>query len=255
MNEVEIWTYKLLYHNGGIQFRILAQINRNIKSYGNTLGNILLNVKNAKDNITKDNKTKDNETKYNKAKDNKAKNNKTKDNKAKNNKTKDNKAKKNKKKDHDPYISFLVNIVDNMNISQEKKDRIKTLTLKYIDSDDIIEKNKSINILEKYSKDEECKEHMDNYLMYLLMQHDIKYLKRDNFWNKIGSVAITILLIILLIVIISLTASSGAELLVYILPLFLIPIIYIFARFFPEIKLRFKKLKENYTNFIKNKRK
>ncbi|SCQ12605.1 Pfmc-2TM Maurer's cleft two transmembrane, putative [Plasmodium sp.] len=250
MNAVEIGTYKLSYNNGGIQFRILAQINTNKKSYGNNMKNILLIDKNEKGNKAKDNKTKVNKPEDNKAKNNKIKDNKIKDDKTEDNKTKDKKTKKNKKKDHDPYISFLVNIVDNMNISQEKKDRIKTLTLKYINSDDIIEKNKSINELEKYSNDEECKEHMKNYLMYLHMQNNIKYLKRYHLWNRIGSVAITLLLIFIIIIIILVAASSFEDVWIYALALILIPIVYMYARFFPEMKIAFKALKENYTNFL-----
>ncbi|SOV83938.1 Pfmc-2TM Maurer's cleft two transmembrane, putative [Plasmodium sp.] len=253
MNRIEIGTYKLPQNNGGIQFRMLAQKKTNTQPYGNTLGNILLYVKNVKDNKIVNNKTKVNKTVNNKTKVNKTLYNKTKVNKIvynkpKDNKIKDNKTKQNKTKDRDPKISYLFKLVDNMNISQDKKDKIRTLTLNYRDSDDKVEKNKSINELKKYSNEEEYKEHMDNYLMHLRMQDDIKYLKRENFWNKMGSVAITLLLIIILIVIISLDISNGAG--GYTFLLISIPIIYIFARFFPEIKLRFKKLKENYTNFF-----
>ncbi|ETW63811.1 hypothetical protein PFMC_00370 [Plasmodium falciparum CAMP/Malaysia] len=57
--------------------------------------------------------------------------------------------KENKKTNLDPQTSSLVRLVDNMNITQEKKDKIKSLTLQYINSDDILEKNKSINELKK----------------------------------------------------------------------------------------------------------
>ncbi|KOB63500.1 hypothetical protein PFHG_05278 [Plasmodium falciparum HB3] len=103
-NVVEIGTYKLSYHNGGIQFRILAQKNTNKKSNGNTLTNILLKDKGEKGS---------------------------------------------KKKNPDDQISSLVSLVDNMNITQEKKDKIKNLSLKYINSRDVKEKNESINELQK----------------------------------------------------------------------------------------------------------
>ncbi|SPJ11720.1 Pfmc-2TM Maurer's cleft two transmembrane protein [Plasmodium sp. DRC-Itaito] len=159
-----------------------------------------------------------------------------------------------KTKNLDPQISDLVNLVDNMNITQEEKDKIKALTLKYIDSDDIKEKNNSINELKKYSNNEECKEHMDNYLMHLRMQNNIKYLKRKNLWNNIWIVAITLLSIITLIVSLATNTFSGisAFIVTYILSNLMI---YIFARYFPEIKLRFKLLKETCTNFFKKKSK
>ncbi|SOV73810.1 Pfmc-2TM Maurer's cleft two transmembrane, putative [Plasmodium sp. gorilla clade G3] len=288
-NAVEIGTYKLSYNNGGIQFRILAQKITKTQPYGNTLTKVLLNMKNEKGNKAKDNKTKvnkpeDNKAKNNKIKDNKIKDDKTEDNKAKNNKLKGNikknnktkenkikdnktkfsitkhiktklsKTKDNKTKKNDPQIQSLVNLVDNINITQEKKDTIKTLTLIYIVSDDIVEKNKSINELEKYSNDEECKEHIHNYLIHIRMQNDIKYLKRDNFWNKIGIVTIIALLIILMTGIIATNTLSGLSLyLVIFTPLILM--IYLFARFFPETKICFKELKEKYTNFFQKKKK
>ncbi|KOB88041.1 hypothetical protein PFDG_04514 [Plasmodium falciparum Dd2] len=153
-NVVEIGTYKLSYHNGGIQFRILAQKNTNKKPYGNTTTNIFLKNKKEKDSKTKD---------------------------------------------LDPQISSLVSLVDNMNITQEKKDKIKNLSLKYINSRDVKEKNESINELQKYSNNEECKEYMDSYLMHLRMQNDIKCLKRKNLWNNIWIVSTTLLLIIIMI--------------------------------------------------------
>ncbi|SOV74949.1 MC-2TM Maurer's cleft two transmembrane protein, putative [Plasmodium sp. gorilla clade G3] len=270
-NRVEIGTYRIAYHNGMIQFRMLEQINTNTKPYGNTLTKVFLNVKNekgnkAKDNKTKTNKPKENKTNHNKLKDNKPKNNKPKDNKTKDSKKKDNKIKDNitnlsitkriktklsKSKTPDPQILSLVNTVDSMNITQEKKDTIKNFTLKYINSDDIKEKNKSINELEKYRNDEECKEHMDNYLMYVRMQKNIKYLKRDNFWNKIGIIAITLLLIIVMIVFLSSGATDGSVGFFYLGISFLM--IYLFARFFPKSKFPFIELKENYTYFSKKK--
>ncbi|ETW57055.1 hypothetical protein PFUGPA_00831 [Plasmodium falciparum Palo Alto/Uganda] len=50
---VEIGTYKLSYHNGGRQFRMLAQKNENEKSNGNTLKNTLLKDENKKGSKTK----------------------------------------------------------------------------------------------------------------------------------------------------------------------------------------------------------
>ncbi|ETW20951.1 hypothetical protein PFFVO_00127 [Plasmodium falciparum Vietnam Oak-Knoll (FVO)] len=197
-NVVEIGTYKLSYHNGGIQFRILAQKNTNKKPYGNTTTNIFLKNKKEKDSKTKD---------------------------------------------LDPQISSLVSLVDNMDITQEKKDKIKTLTLKYINSDDILEQNKSINELKKYSKNEECKEQMDNYLMHLRMQNDIKCLKRKNLWNNIWIVSTTLLLIIIMIACVfsvGITESSAF----YPAFILLIFIIYIFARYFPEMKIGYKGIKE-----------
>ncbi|SOS76389.1 Pfmc-2TM Maurer's cleft two transmembrane protein [Plasmodium sp. gorilla clade G1] len=201
-NGVEIGTYTLPYHNGGIQFRMLAQKNANKKSLGNTLMNLLL--------------------------------------------------KENKKTNLDPQTSSLVSLVDNMNITQEKKDKIKKLTLKYINSDDIKEKNKSINELKKYSKSEECKKHMNNYLMYLRMQNDIKYLKRKNLWNNIWIVAMTLFLIIVFLIIISLNIFSDYPGLFA--TCFLFFMFYIFARFFPEMKIGFKELKETCTNYFKKKK-
>ncbi|SOV84183.1 Pfmc-2TM Maurer's cleft two transmembrane protein [Plasmodium reichenowi] len=208
-NVVEIGTYTLSYHNGRIQFRMLAQKNTNKKSYGTQLTHLLLKDKNLKDK---------------------------------------------KKKNLDPQISALINLVDNMNVTQEEKDKIKTLTLKYIDSDDIKKKNKSINELKKYSNNQECKEHMDNYLMHLRMQNDIKYLKRKNLWNNIWIISITLLSIIILIATMAMHNFIGfsAFLMTYILSNLMI---YILARFFPEIKLRFKELKETCTNFFKKKSK
>ncbi|CDO62045.1 MC-2TM Maurer's cleft two transmembrane protein [Plasmodium reichenowi] len=208
-NAVEIGTYTLSYHNGRIQFRMLAQKNTNKKSYGTQLPHLLLKDKNQKDD---------------------------------------------EKKNLDPQITALVNLVDNMNITQEEKDKIKALTLKYIDSDDIKEKNQLINELKKYSNNEECKKHMDNYLMHLRMQNDIKCLKKKNLWNNIWIVAMTSLSIIILIVSMATYAFPGFSLFIVICILSTL-MIYIFARFFPEIKLRFKKLKETCTNFFKKKSK
>ncbi|KYN93054.1 MC-2TM Maurer's cleft two transmembrane protein [Plasmodium reichenowi] len=206
-NGIEIGTYKSSYHNGGIQFRMLAQKNSNKKSNGNTLMNIFLKDKNEKGSKTKK---------------------------------------------LDPQISSLVSLVDNMNITEEEKDKIKNLTLKYINSDNIVEKNKYINELQKYSKNEECKEHMNNYLMYLRTQNDIKYLKRNNFWNNIGIVTMTLFLIILLTVFILLgiiTDNYGLF-----LTCILIFMTYICARFLPEIKICLKDLKETCTNCFKKKK-
>ncbi|SOV84140.1 Pfmc-2TM Maurer's cleft two transmembrane, putative [Plasmodium sp.] len=230
MNPVENRTYKISYHNGLIQFRMLEQINTNTKPYGNNLTKVLLNVKNEKGNKAKDNKKKDNKTVNNKTKVNKTVNNKT--------------------KDHNVQIHCLVNLVDNMNITHEKKDEIKTLTLKYIYSDDMKEKNKSINELEKYSKEEECKEHMDNFLIKLRMQNDIKYLERENFWNNVWILAVNILLLISIVVICATPSGGNIELFVVGISIFMI---YIYARFFPEIKLDFKELKETCKNYFKKK--
>ncbi|ETW19348.1 hypothetical protein PFFVO_01704 [Plasmodium falciparum Vietnam Oak-Knoll (FVO)] len=206
---VEIGTYKLSYHNGGRQFRMLAQKNENEKSNGNTLKNTLLKDENKKGSKTKK---------------------------------------------LDPQITSLVNLVDNMDINEEQKDKIKTLTLEYINSDDIKKKNKSINELKKYSNNEECKEHMNNYLMHLRMQNEIKYLKRKNFWNNIWIVVITLLSIIVLIGAMAMYTFSGFS--VFLVPFVLSNLmIYMFARFFPEIKLRFKEFKETCTNFFKKKNK
>ncbi|EWC76578.1 hypothetical protein C923_02745 [Plasmodium falciparum UGT5.1] len=207
-NGVEIGTYKISYHNGGIQFRILAQKNTNKKSNGSTLMNIFLKEKNEKGSKTKK---------------------------------------------LDPQISSLVSLVDNMNITEEEKAKIKTLTLKYINSDDIKVKNKSINELKNYSKNEECKEHMDNYLMHLCMQNEMKYLKRKNLWNNIWIISLTLFLIILTIVLISLGKfwdPSGI-----VLTFLSIFMIYMFARFFPDIKVRLKQFKETCTNVFKKKNK
>ncbi|ETW20566.1 hypothetical protein PFFVO_00618 [Plasmodium falciparum Vietnam Oak-Knoll (FVO)] len=208
-NGVENGTYKLSYHNGGIQFRMLAQKNDNKKSNGNTLTNILLKDKGEKGS---------------------------------------------KKKNPDDQISSLVSLVDNMNITQEKKDKIKTLTLKYMNSDDIKEKNKSINELQKYSNNEECKEQMDSYLMHLRMQNDIKCLKRKNLWNNIWINSITLSLIIIMIACLvpGFTFQPISSLPAFILLIF---IIYIFGRYFPEMKMGFKKIKETCTNFFKKKNK
>ncbi|CAX51197.1 Pfmc-2TM Maurer's cleft two transmembrane protein [Plasmodium falciparum NF54] len=202
-NVVEIGTYKLSYHNGGIQFRMLAQKNTNKKPFGNTLTNILFKDK--------------------------------------------------KKKNLDPQISSLVSLVDNMNITQEKKDKIKNLSLKYINSRDVKEKNESINELQKYSNNEECKEYMDSYLMHLRMQNDIKCLKRKNLWNNIWIVSTTLLLIIIMIVClfsVDITSSSALG------PAFilLIFIIHIVARYFPDMKIGFKKLKTKLNTFFQNKK-
>ncbi|KOB63398.1 hypothetical protein PFHG_05150 [Plasmodium falciparum HB3] len=192
-NVVEIGTYKLSYHNGGIQFRMLAQKNTNKKPFGNTLTNILFKDK--------------------------------------------------KKKNLDPQISSLVSLVDNMDITQEKKDKIKNLSLKYINSDDILEQNKSINELKKYSNNEECKEYMDSYLMHLRMQNDIKCLKRKNLWNNIWIVSTTLLLIIIMIAsVFSFTLDLISAF--YLVFIFLIYIIYIYARYFPEMKIGYKGIKE-----------
>ncbi|SOS76159.1 Pfmc-2TM Maurer's cleft two transmembrane, putative [Plasmodium sp. gorilla clade G1] len=208
-NGVEKGTYKLSYHNGGIQFRMLAQNNTNKKSNGNTLTNILLKDKGGKGS---------------------------------------------KKKNPDDQISDLVSLVDNMNITQEKKNEIKNLTLKYMNSDDIKEKNKSINELKKYSNNEECKEYIDNYLMHLHMQNDIKCLKRKNLWNNIWINSITLSLIIICIACI-VTGSIGGLSIFLPASFLLIFIIYIFARFFPDMKIGFKKIKETCTNFFKKKNK
>ncbi|SOS77691.1 Pfmc-2TM Maurer's cleft two transmembrane protein [Plasmodium sp. gorilla clade G1] len=206
---VEIGTYKLSYHNGGRQFRMLAQKNENEKSNGNTLKNTLLKDENKKGSKTKK---------------------------------------------LDPQITSLVNLVDNMNINEEQKDNIKTLTLEYINSDDIKKKNKSINELKKYSNNEECKEHMNNYLMHLRMQNEIKYLKRKNLWNNIWIVAVTLLSIILLIATLSVSGYGGLStfLFTYVLSNLMI---YIFARFYPEMKIGFNQLKQTCTNFFKKKSK
>ncbi|SPJ08252.1 Pfmc-2TM Maurer's cleft two transmembrane protein [Plasmodium sp. DRC-Itaito] len=207
-NVVEIGTYKLSYHNGGIQFRILAEENTNKKPYGNNFMNIIL----------KDKKKKDSKT-----------------------------------KNPDPQISSLVNLVDNMNITQEKKDEIKNLTLKYINSNDVKEKNKLINELQKYSNDEECKEYMDSYLMHLCMKNDIKCLKRKNLWNNIWIVLTTLSLIIILIGLLSSVGFTNQY--GYYLTLgLLICTAYMFARYFPDIKVGFKKLKTKLsTSFQKKK--
>ncbi|CAB39054.1 Pfmc-2TM Maurer's cleft two transmembrane protein [Plasmodium falciparum NF54] len=197
-NVVEIGTYKLSYHNGGIQFRILAQKNTNKKSNGNTLTNILLKDKGGKGS---------------------------------------------KKKNPDDQISSLVSLVDNMNITQEKKDKIKNLSLKYINSRDVKEKNESINELQKYSNNEECKEYMDSYLMHLRMQNDIKCLKRKNLWNNIWINSITLTLIIIMIAcVFSVEITSSSAL--YPAFILLIFIIYIYARYFPEMKIGYKGIKE-----------
>ncbi|CZT98685.1 Pfmc-2TM Maurer's cleft two transmembrane protein [Plasmodium falciparum NF54] len=204
-NVVEIGTYKLSYHNGGIQFRMLAQKNDNKKSFGNTLTNILFKDK--------------------------------------------------KKKNLDPQISSLVSLVDNMDITQEKKDKIKNLSLKYINSRDVKEKNESINELQKYSNNEECKEQMDSYLMHLRMQNDIKCLKRKNLWNNIGINSITLSLIIIMIMIACMFAICNAPQYIYVPASFLlIFIIYIVARYFPDMKIGFKKLKTKLNTFFQNKK-
>ncbi|KOB87492.1 hypothetical protein PFDG_03646 [Plasmodium falciparum Dd2] len=207
-NVVEIGTYKLSYHNGGIQFRILAQKNTNKKPYGNTTTNIFLKNKKEKDSKTKD---------------------------------------------LDPQISSLVSLVDNMNITQEKKDKIKNLSLKYINSRDVKEKNESINELQKYSNNEECKEYMDSYLMHLRMQNDIKCLKRKNLWNNIWIVSTTLLLIIIMIacIIAGVLHANNAFYPAFILLIF---IIYIVARYFPDMKIGFKKLKTKLNTFFQNKK-
>ncbi|SOS76924.1 Pfmc-2TM Maurer's cleft two transmembrane, putative [Plasmodium sp. gorilla clade G1] len=203
-NGVEIGTYKLSYHNGGIQFRMLAQKNANKKSFGNTLMKILL----------KDNKT----------------------------------------KNIDPQISSVVNLVDNMNITQEKKNQIKTLTLKYIKSDNIKEKNKLINEIKKYSKNKECKKNMNNYLMYLRMQDDIKYLERINILNYIWVVTITFLLIILSLVVLCSASYYGLATFLFTCILSSL-MIYILAPFFPEIKIYVKKIKRTCKNYFNKKTK
>ncbi|CZT98652.1 Pfmc-2TM Maurer's cleft two transmembrane protein [Plasmodium falciparum NF54] len=204
-NVVEIGTYKLSYHNGGIQFRMLAQKNDNKKSFGNTLTNILFKDK--------------------------------------------------KKKNLDPQISSLVSLVDNMDITQEKKDKIKNLSLKYINSRDVKEKNESINELQKYSNNEECKEQMDNYLMHLRMQNDIKCLKRKNLWNNIWIVSTTLSLIIICIAFVFYLASTHVSSQLYYFAFSpLIFIIYIVARYFPDMKIGFKKLKTKLNTFFQNKK-
>ncbi|KOB63502.1 hypothetical protein PFHG_05272 [Plasmodium falciparum HB3] len=158
-----------------------------------------------------------------------------------------------KKKNLDPQISSLVSLVDNMDITQEKKDKIKNLSLKYINSRDVKEKNESINELQKYSNNEECKEQMDSYLMHLRMQNDIKCLKRKNLWNNIGINSITLSLIIIMIG--CMLASSGSAQLLYPpAPFLLIFIIYIVARYFPDMKIGFKKLKTKLNTFFQNKK-
>ncbi|CAX51181.1 Pfmc-2TM Maurer's cleft two transmembrane protein [Plasmodium falciparum NF54] len=208
-NGVENGTYKLSYHNGGIQFRMLAQKNTNKKSNGNALKNILL---------------------------------------------KDKSKKGSKKKNPDAEISDLVNLVDNMNITQEKKDKIKNLSLKYINSRDVKEKNESINELQKYSNNEECKEYMDSYLMHLRMQNDIKCLKRKNLWNNIWIVSTTLLLIIIMIACVYWLASTPPPGLFCLPFIVLIFIIYIVARYFPDMKIGFKKLKTKLNTFFQNKK-
>ncbi|EWC89436.1 hypothetical protein PFNF54_01647 [Plasmodium falciparum NF54] len=208
-NGVENGTYKLSYHNGGIQFRMLAQNNTNKKSNGNTLTNILLKDKGGKGS---------------------------------------------KKKNPDDQISDLVSLVDNMNITQEKKNEIKNLTLKYMNSDDIKEKNKSINELKKYSNNEECKEQMDSYLMHLRMQNDIKCLKRKNLWNNIWINYITLSLIIIMIALLFLLPGSQPYYIFYSAFSLLIFIIYIVARYFPDMKIGFKKLKTKLNTFFQNKK-
>ncbi|SOS77886.1 Pfmc-2TM Maurer's cleft two transmembrane protein [Plasmodium sp. gorilla clade G1] len=202
-NGVEIGIYKLSYHNGGIQFRMLAQKNTNKESYGNTLTNILL----------KDNNT----------------------------------------KNPDPQISSVVNLVDNMNITQQEKDKIKTLTLKYINSDNIKEKNKSFNELKKCSKNKECKKYMNNYLMYLRMQDDIKYLERINIWNYISIVIITLILTIVLLIVLCATVCDALSIFFFTFILSSL-MTYIFALYFPEIKIYFKKIKKTCKNFFKKKK-
>ncbi|ETW45622.1 hypothetical protein PFNF135_00142 [Plasmodium falciparum NF135/5.C10] len=148
-----------------------------------------------------------------------------------------------KKKNLDPQISSLVSLVDNMDITQEKKDKIKNLSLKYINSRDVKEKNESINELQKYSNNEECKEYMDSYLMHLRMQNDIKCLKRKNLWNNIWINSITLSLIIIMIAcVFSVEITSSSAL--YPAFILLIFIIYIFARYFPEMKIGYKGIKE-----------
>ncbi|CDO62229.1 MC-2TM Maurer's cleft two transmembrane protein [Plasmodium reichenowi] len=207
-NVVEIGTYKLSYHNGGIQFRILAQKNTNNKPYGNTTTNIFLKNKKEKDSKTKD---------------------------------------------LDPQISSLVSLVDNMNITQEKKDKIKNLSLKYINSRDAKEKNESINELQKYSNNEECKEYMDSYLMHLRMQNDIKCLKRKNLWNNSWIFAMTLLLIITMIACIFSVKITLSNIFIPICILSIF-ITYIVARYFPDMKIGFKKLKTKFNTFFQNKK-
>ncbi|SOS76649.1 Pfmc-2TM Maurer's cleft two transmembrane protein [Plasmodium sp. gorilla clade G1] len=158
-----------------------------------------------------------------------------------------------KKKNPDAQISDLVNLVDNMNITQEKKDEIKNLTLKYMNSDDIKEKNKSINELKKYSNNEGCKEYIDNYLMHLRMQNDIKCLKTKNLWNNIWIVSMTVLLIIIMIACafsVGITESSAF------LPacFLLIFITYMYGRFLPELKIAFNELKTKLYTFFQKKK-
>ncbi|KOB63508.1 hypothetical protein PFHG_05182 [Plasmodium falciparum HB3] len=166
---------------------------------------------------------------------------------------KNKKEKDSKTKDLDPQISSLVSLVDNMNITQEKKDKIKNLSLKYINSRDVKEKNESINELQKYSNNEECKEYMDSYLMHLRMQNDIKCLKRKNLWNNIWINSITLLLIILLIATMSVTGFSQNNIFLFIF-IFSCPMIYLFARYFPDMKIGFKKLKTKLNTFFQNKK-
>ncbi|SOV83913.1 Pfmc-2TM Maurer's cleft two transmembrane protein, putative [Plasmodium reichenowi] len=161
--------------------------------------------------------------------------------------------KDNKTKNPDPQISCLVSLVDNMNITQEKKDKIKTLTLKYINSRHVKEKNKSINELQKYSNNEECKEYMDSYLMHLRMQNDIKCLKRNNLWNNIWILSTTLLLIIIMIACIFSVGITNSSALIpaCILSIF---ITYIYARYFPEMKIGFKELKTKFNTFFQKKK-
>ncbi|KNG77222.1 hypothetical protein PFMG_03388 [Plasmodium falciparum IGH-CR14] len=159
-----------------------------------------------------------------------------------------------KKKNPDDQISDLVSLVDNMNITQEKKNEIKNLSLKYINSDDIKEKNKSINELKKYSNNEECKEYIDNYLMHLRMQNDIKCLKRKNLWNNIWINSITLSLIIIMIACVFSLLITPYPYLFYSAFILLIFIIYIVARYFPDMKIGFKKLKTKLNTFFQNKK-
>ncbi|ETW43932.1 hypothetical protein PFNF135_01709 [Plasmodium falciparum NF135/5.C10] len=89
--------------------------------------------------------------------------------------------------------------------------------------------------------------------MHLRMQNDIKCLKRKNLWNNIGINSIILSLIIVMIgcvFAVGITSSSA------IYPAFipLIFIIYIVARYFPDMKIGFKKLKTKLNTFFQNKK-
>ncbi|EWC90695.1 hypothetical protein PFNF54_00594 [Plasmodium falciparum NF54] len=84
---------------------------------------------------------------------------------------------------------------------------------------------------------------MDSYLMHLRMQNDIKCLKRKNLWNNIWINSITLTLIIIMIAcVFSVEITSSSAL--YPAFILLIFIIYIYARYFPEMKIGYKGIKE-----------